>query len=66
VRRTSGVTVTARLERLERYGARRLAVAWTVTDEASNPRDPRPKTVITKGWQHTRPLPDGPFGTAMF
>jgi hypothetical protein len=62
-----GVDRREQLERYGRlYGELRLAIAWTMTNVASDPDDKRPKTVTTKGWQHTRPLSDGGFGAGVF
>lgn len=57
----------ALLRRLGRwYGEQRLAVAWTITNKAAAPDDPRPKQVMTRAWQHTRPLATGDAGAAVF
>jgi KaiC/GvpD/RAD55 family RecA-like ATPase len=55
------------LERYGRwYGERRLAVAWTATNQADGPDDMRPKEVKTRAWQTTKPLPDGGFAAGLF
>jgi prepilin-type processing-associated H-X9-DG protein len=55
------------LERCGRlYGELRLAIAWTVTNAATGPDDTRPKQVTTKGWPHTKPLPDPGYAAGMF
>lgn len=48
------------------YGDLHLAIAWTLTNKASDAEDERPKKVGTTGWQHTTPLRDGDVGTTIF
>src|SRR4051794_39308681 len=56
----------ALLERYGRfYGEQRFAVAFTVANTATDPNDPLPKTVMSRGWQSTTPLSTGDQGAAI-